>query len=94
MELASIIFLAIFLEGLLTYLFKKDGVDEPPKPWIKYIALLAGIALAIGYRVDIPTMVGLVTPVPIINYVLSGIIIGRGSNYVNDLTSYFTKKGK
>lgn len=92
MEIASIVFLAIFLEGLLTYLFKKDGEDQAPKPWIKYIALLAGIGLAIGYQVDIPAMIGLPVQFVLLNYIVSGIIIGRGSNYVNDVMSFFQKK--
>lgn len=89
MEIATIVFLAIFLEGTLNYLLGSS--TEAPRPYIKYVALVAGIGLAIGYKVDIPSMVGLPF-VPWLNYVLSGIAIGRGSNYLNDLVTGFQKK--
>lgn len=87
MELAAILFLAVFLEGTLTYI---TGKSEAPRPWIKYVALFAGVLLAIAYKVDIPSMAGLPF-VPFVNYILSGIAIGRGSNYVNDLVTGIKK---
>lgn len=92
MEMIGVIFLAVFLEGLMTYLFKKDGEDTSPKPWIKYIALLFGVLLAIAYKIDMPSAIGLSTSIVLVNYIISGIVIGRGSNYVNDIMSFFTKK--
>lgn len=88
MELAAIIFLAVFLEGTLNYIVGEH--KENPRTWVKYVALVAGVGLAIGYKVDIPSMVGLPF-VPWLNYVLSGIAIGRGSNYLNDLVTSFKK---
>ena len=81
-NILGIVFLATFVEGLIEYLFAKDGVSQPV---LKYAALLIGVILAIAYKVDILAMIGLVTTVPFIGYVISGIIIGRGSNYVNDV---------
>lgn len=83
MPIYAIIFLAVLIEGTLTYLFKADA-EAPAKPWLKYVALVCGIASAILYHVDIPAMVGLVSPFAYAGYVVSGIIIGRGSNVVND----------
>lgn len=91
MNILGITFLAVLLEGTINY-FVGDNVSEYNKrTWIKYFALLGGIALAIGYQLDIPSQIGLVTNVPFINYIVSGIIIGRGSNYVNDIISTFKK---
>lgn len=84
MAIASILFLATFIEGFVQYLFSKDGVAQP---YLKYIALVFGVVLAVAYKVDIPSMLGLVTDYGIVNYILSGVIIGRGSNYVNDVVS-------
>jgi hypothetical protein len=42
------------------------------------------IALCILYRGDVPGMLGLVTSVPVVPYVITGLIIGRGSNFVHD----------
>lgn len=88
MNILGITFLAVFLEGTITYLFGKS--TNGARNWIKYISLLAGVALAIAYKVDIPSMAGL-AGVALINYIVSGIVIGRGSNYVNDLITSIKK---
>lgn len=79
----GIFFLATFIEGLINYVAgDSDGV---PRAALKYVGLVVGVVVAIAYKVDIPTMVGLTTAWPIVNYIVSGIIIGRGSNYVHDV---------
>lgn len=79
----GIIFLATFVEGLINYITgDSDGV---PRVVLKYAALVVGVLAAIAYQVDIPTMAGLATAWPVANYIVSGIIIGRGSNYVHDV---------
>lgn len=90
--LAGIIFLAVVLEGTLTYIFNSKDQEAEPREWIKYVALLAGIGLAIVYKIDLPTLLGLKLNVLIMNYVISGIAIGRGSNYINDLAGLFKPK--
>lgn len=80
----GILFLATFTEGLVEYLFGKDGATQP---YLKYIALAIGVVLAIAYNVDLLAMVGLHSVVPLVSYIVSGIVIGRGSNYVNDVVS-------
>jgi len=82
MELGlGIIMLATFVEGFVQYLF---GESEYSRPYLRYIALLLGVGAAIAYKVDIPAMFGLVTDWGMVNYVISGIVLGRGSNYLND----------
>lgn len=79
----GIIFLATFVEGLINYLTgDSSGV---PRTALKYVGLVIGTVVAVAYQVDIPGMVGLATAWPIVNYIVSGIIIGRGSNYVHDV---------
>ena len=92
MNILGILFLAVLLEGTLAYLVGKSTEDTGARVWIKYVALVLGAALAAAYKIDIPAMVELSTPVPMINYIISGIIIGRGSNYVNDIVTSFQKK--
>lgn len=91
MNILGITFLAVLLEGTLAYIVGKSDANTGPRNWIKYVALAAGVLLAIGYKVDVPTSVGLSTAWPLLNYVISGIIIGRGSNYVNDIITSFSK---
>lgn len=87
MNLLGIVLLATLIEGLITYLFGKTSEEMPLRPWLKYVSLCMGIALAVAYEIDIPKMVGLVSVVPLVGYVVSGLIIGRGANYLNDIMS-------
>lgn len=79
--IAGILLLATLIEGLITYLFG----DADTKPWLKYVSLVLGIFAAIAYQIDIPAMFGLASQFTLAGYILSGIIIGRGSNYLNDI---------
>lgn len=90
-NILGIMFLAILLEGTLAFLLGKSDTYTGPREWIKYVALLGGIILAVAYQVDIPSMLGLSSPILLVNYVISGIVIGRGSNYVNDIVTSLTK---
>ena len=89
MEILGIVFLATFVEGMITY-FK--GTNTNSMPILKYVALALGIVVAIGYNIDIPAMAGVVTGYPLVSNIVSGIIIGRGSNYVNDILKTITSK--
>ncbi len=53
--------------------------------WLRYVAVAVGVGLACAYRIDLLAMVGLETWTPWIGYVITGLLIGRGSNYVHDL---------
>lgn len=82
-NLIGIFLLATLVEGLVNYLFAtQDGYS---RPWLKYVALGLGVVAAIAYKVDIPAMAGLVSPMPYVSYVVSGLILGRGSNYLHDV---------
>lgn len=83
-NLIGILFLATFVEGLVTYLFAKEGQTQPI---LKYVALAIGVVLAVAYQIDILAMVGLYSAIPLVSFIVSGIVIGRGSNYVNDAVS-------
>jgi len=82
---AAVLVLAALAEGLTEYfivpLLAKRGLEE----YAKYVALLVGIGLCNMYRIDILLdLLDLVPFHPIAGYVLSGVIVGRGSNYLND----------
>ena len=80
--------MATFVEGLVTFLFSKDEVSQPV---LRYIALAMGVALAVAYDVDILAAMGMTSVVPLVGNIVSGIVIGRGSNYVNDLVGMLRK---
>lgn len=97
MEILAMLFLSTFVEGFVKYLFDvitgvADGESDSGRfAWLKkythFLALGLGVGLAVAYKVDIPTMFGLTTTHTLVNYIVSGIAIGRGSNYLNDLIS-------
>lgn len=90
--LTGILFLSTLIEGLLTYIIGKKTPGDPPRGYLRYVSLALGIGLAVGYGVRIPQMLGITATAPFIDYIVSGIIIGRGSNYINDLFSHFSPK--
>ena len=81
----GIILLSTLIEGLITYLFGKTSENMPPRPWLKYVSLGLGVLASIAYKIDILALVGLSSFMPVVGYVMSGLIIGRGSNYLNDI---------
>jgi len=89
MEVLSIIFLTTFVEGLVQFVFSPFA---KLKNYLGYIALLFGMAIAVLYQVNIPSMLGITSSIPLVDFIVSGLVIGRGSNYVNDIISTFTKK--
>jgi hypothetical protein len=89
MEIAGIILLATLIEGLITYLFGEEGEG---RTYLKYVSLALGIGASVAYQVDIPAMVGLTASYSIIGYVVSGLIIGRGANYLNDILGLVQSK--
>jgi len=78
--------LAILVEGTITHLFGESS-EETYKPWIRYVTLGFGILVAVAYQLDILAALGLPAVYPLIGWIATGLIIGRGSNYVNDFVS-------
>lgn len=91
MEFLGILLLATLIEGLITYLFG-EGEATTGKSYLRYVSLVLGIGASIAYSIDIPQMAGLVSPYPFISYVVSGLIIGRGANYLNDIMKLIQSK--
>lgn len=86
-NIAGILLLATLIEGLITYIFGKTEEGAAPRPWLKYVSLVLGIGAAVAYKVDLLAMAGMVSVYPYVGYVISGLILGRGANYVNDIVS-------
>lgn len=89
---AGALLLSTFIEGLLSYIF---GENKNPKynnrDYIKYTSLALGVIVANLYKIDILSVTGLMPIHEIVGYCISGLIIGRGSNYLNDFVSVLKK---
>ena len=53
-----------------------------------YVAAIAGVGLAIFYQLDLLALIGELAP-STVGYVLTGLIIGRGANYLHDFVSTY-----
>jgi hypothetical protein len=84
--------LAALVEGTITYLFGEKQEGQPPRQSLKAISLLLGVVAAVAYQADIFTIVGLTPIIPAIGYVATGLVIGRGSNYLNDFVTAIRKQ--
>nr|WP_319489432.1 hypothetical protein [uncultured Caproiciproducens sp.] len=88
MEYFGLFFLAVIVEGVITYIneFFVKGVLK----WEMIFSILLGVFVAVAYGVDMLALVGLKTSIPFIGSILTGILISRGSNYVFDLVKTLT----
>lgn len=98
----GILILAVIVEALVEYFVapavKPEG-NKPPDPapqpagvdWrsmgLRYSAAAIGVALCIVYRCDLLSMAGLHSPYPWVGWLVTGLLIGRGANFVNDFAS-------
>ena len=88
MEYFGLIFLAVIVEGIITYI--KEFFVKGEFKWEMLISILIGVFVAVAYGVDIFAMVGMKTFIPYLGSVLTGVLISRGSNYVCDLVKTVT----
>jgi hypothetical protein len=98
--LTGILILATLAESLVEYLVrplvKPWGDGEPPPDaryleirtmGLRYVAALVGVILCALYRADLLAIVGLSSPWAWTGQILTGLIIGRGANFVHDFAS-------
>ena len=51
---------------------------------LRYSAAVVGVLLCIVYACDLLAIAGLTAPYPVVGQVVTGLLIGRGANYIND----------
>lgn len=86
--IAVILMLAFFVESTTEYVFG-EFLD---KKVIKYVALAAGVAVALVFNVTMLSSLAGLTVNPYADMVLSGMVMGRGSSYVHDFYSKYLAK--
>jgi hypothetical protein len=82
---ATIITLSIIAEALVEYL--TSPLASFPSYLKAYAGMLFGVVLCVVYGADMLALLGYHTDLPYIGAVLTGLLIGRGSNIANDLIS-------
>lgn len=73
----GILVLAVLIEGIMEYL----GGDIPTK-YKKYAAALVSIGFCLAYDADLLATIGLVSRYAFVGNIFTGLVIGRGSNYL------------
>ena len=92
-QLTLILFLAFIAEGMTEYFARPilaalGSINSSPM-WLRYVAMLVGIGLSVAYRADLLLIIGFQAIHPMVGVVLTGILIGRGSNYMHDLVDRY-----
>ena len=77
-ELAVVVVFAILVEAIINITLS----EVPVWGWVKKVCAYAvGIVLCVIWKVGVISMIGVAGGVPIADYVITGIVISRGSNY-------------
>ena len=99
--ITGIFVLATIAEALIEHIFApildaRDPDNMSPEPdqvlnWkalaLRYVAALLGVALCVLYQVDLLVYFDLVSPWPWVGYIITGLLIGRGSNFIHDFAT-------
>ena len=80
--LAQLLIGAILIEALVDTVKR---VYTKTIQWEYFLALAVGILVAVVYGLDLPAVAGLVTAVPFVGAILTGIILSRGANYLYEI---------
>jgi hypothetical protein len=90
---ATIFALAFLTEGVTEYFF--TGVFARLKlapSYLKQVSAVVGVVLCLTYRVDaLSLLFGLSPRWELLGQVLTGLLLGRGANFVHDL---YTRYGR
>lgn len=84
MEITTLIIIAILVEAIVeniktTY---ENGINGT-----RIIALILAIVICILTQTGIFLLLGIDFTIPIVDYILTGIVVSRGANFVNDIIS-------
>lgn len=89
MSIVTIITIALLVEAIWETL---KMVWQEGKINVNTIgALIVGIAVSILAKIDIFAMQGITLSIPLIGWILTGILMSRGANFIHDL---FNKLGE
>jgi hypothetical protein len=61
------------------------GIQNRKYHWEKILAMILGITVCTVYHIDIPSVLGLNTPLPYFGSVLTGLLFGQGAGAFYDM---------
>lgn len=94
--ISSIFILAVVVEKLVelfkTLVYALPFLPEKFKPMtLELISLGLGILLAYETNINSLTLMGVETLDPLVGVVITGLVIGKGSNFAHDFYHYVSK---
>lgn len=95
LKLLLSLILAFLAEGMTEYFFGPlferlaNWTGVPELGDLRYIAALVGVGLSFGYALDVLAALGFESVWPWLGQLLTGIMVGRGSNYMHDFIGMF-----
>lgn len=95
--LTLVVLLAVVVEKIVE-LFKTLVYSIPFLPdkfrplTLELISLASGVLLAYETEINALDLVGVPTQHPLFGMIVTGLVIGKGSNFAHDFFHYFTKK--
>ena len=87
-DIAKILAVSTLIEAIISY---TNGIFTGEFPYQIILSIVFGIIIAVCYKLDILSMVGVKSDIPYIGCVFSGILFSRGANYIFDLIGNLTK---
>lgn len=82
MTFLAILALAVLVEGIIEYLGQRIPTDYKPP-----VAAFLSVVVCLLYGADLLATFGIAAKYPYAGEIMTGLIIGRGSNYLNDIWS-------
>lgn len=91
MSIVTIITIALLIEAIWETL---KMVWQEGKININTIgALIVGIGVSILAKIDVFAMQGISLSIPVVGWILTGILMSRGANFIHDLFNKIGDKG-
>ena len=91
----TVILALAFLSESLTEYFLSDLMAATGwgRPLLKYAAAVVGVGLAFAYGVDaLESFLAISPHLPYLGQFLTGLLLGRGANYIHDFYSGYVAK--
>lgn len=87
-DIVKILTISTLIEATITYI---NGIFVGDFPYQIILSILFGIIIAVCYKLDILSMIGIKSDIPYVGCIFSGILFSRGSNYLFDIIGNLTK---
>ena len=79
----GIVTFAVLIEAIITYF--NEFYVQGNICWQMIFSMVLGVIIAVAYKLDLPSYFNLSSDIPYVGFILTGILLSRGSNYMYDL---------